>query len=119
MPILATEGMSGLGLKRQGQMVAGVLYEGFSGSTVWMHVAAEPGRRWMSRDYLRACFAYPFEQLGVNAVRGWVNADNHDARRFDEHLGFSCEATLSQAGPGGVDVLIYRMRRQECRFLKD
>lgn len=115
--LLASENMRGIGLKRDGEMVAGVVYEGWNGQQVWMHVAAAPGRRWMTREYLRYCFEYPFNELGAKQVRGWVNADNAEARRFDEHLGFEVEAVLNEAGPGGVDVLVYVMRREACRFI--
>jgi len=117
IPVVYIEGMQGIGLKREGELIAGVLYEGFNGQSVWMHVAAMPGKRWMTRDYLRACFQYPFLQLGVESVFGWVTADNEEAQRFDEHLGFTVDAVLKGAGPHGVDVLLYRMRRDQCRFL--
>lgn len=111
------EGMRVIGLERDGQLVAGVAYEGFNGRTVWMHVAAVPGARWMSRDYLRACFIYPFVQLGVDAVRGYVSASNKRALEFDKHLGFREEARLEGAAPDGGDVLILVMRREQCRHV--
>lgn len=120
LPGLAhAEGMKTIGLRKDGQLVAGVVYEGFNGRNVWMHVAAQPGRRWLVRDYLRACFAYPFLVCGVDRVSGYVNASNAEARRFDEHLGFQEEARLRGAAPDGGDVILYVMWRNECRFLKD
>lgn len=118
VPVPATEGMKGLGLLRDDRMIAGVLYEGFNGQSVWMHVAAEPGKRWMTREYLRYAFQYPFNEMGVHSILGWVESNNEVARRFDEHLGFRVETVLKEAGPGGQDVLIYRMRRDECRFIR-
>lgn len=119
MPMWYVEGMKGLGLERDGEMVAGVLYEGFNGHNVWMHVAAVPDKRWMSKDYLWYCFHYPFNEMKVSRISGYVNASNEQARKFDEHLGFKAEATLSGAAPDGGDVLIYVMRREDCRFLRD
>lgn len=111
-------GMKGLGLERDGELVAGVLYEGFNGKNVWMHVAAEPGSQWMTRPFLRYCFEYPFNEMKVDRVSGYVNASNEAARRLDEHLGFKQEARLTGAAPDGGDVLIYVMWRQDCRFLR-
>lgn len=111
------ENMTGIGLRKHGELVAGVIYEGFNGRNVWMHVGAVPGRSWLNRAYLTACFAYPFAQLGVDRVSGWVYASNLDARRFDEHLGFQEEARLTGAAPDGGDVLIYAMRKKDCRFI--
>jgi len=117
MPFQAVEGMQAIGLKKDEQLIAGVLYEGFNGHNVWMHVAAVPGKRWLNREFLRACFAYPFVQLGVQKVRGYVEASNDDARRFDEHLGFRVEAVLEGAARNGGNVLLYVMDRSECRYV--
>jgi len=113
----ACEGQRGIGLRRDGVLVAGAVYEGFNGRNLWMHVAAESGARWLVRDYLRACFAYPFLVCGVERVSGYVNASNLAARRFDEHLGFQEEARLRGAAPDGGDVILYVMWRKDCRYV--
>ena len=110
--------MQGLGLIKDEEMIAGVLFDDYNGSNMWMHVAAMPGRRWMTRDFLYATFAYPFLQLNLKRLSGWVEADNLDARRFDEHIGFKQEAVLKQAGRNGVDVIVYSMFKEDCRFIK-
>jgi len=117
-PVPMVAGMKGLGLERDNELVAGVIYEGWNGVNLWMHVAAEPGKRWMTRDYLRYCFYYPFEELGCKRVSGYVEASNEVARRFDEHLGFQQEAVLKGAATDGGDVVLYVMRRENCRFLE-
>jgi len=117
MPIDAVEGMEALGIERDGELVAGVLYEGFSDYNVWMHVAAVPGSGWLNRSTLRAFFGYPFNQMGVRRVSAYVNASNTVARRFDEHLGFKPEAILTGAAPDGGDVIIYSMWRKDCRYV--
>lgn len=113
----ACEGQRAIGLRREGVLVAGAVYEGFNGRNLWMHVAAESGARWLVRDYLRACFAYPFLVCGVERVSGYVSANNLAARRFDEHLGFSEEARLHGAAPDGGDVILYVMWRKDCRYV--
>lgn len=117
IPIQCVAGMKGLGLERDGELVAGVIYEGFTGSNVWMHVAAEPGAKWMTREYLRYCFYYPFNEMGVQRVTGYVEASNALARRFDEHLGFRQEAVLKGAATDGGDVILYVMWKDECRYV--
>ena len=119
LPMQPIGGMKGLGLERDGELIAGVLYEGFNGRNVWMHVAANPGGKWMTRSYLRYCFEYPFDEMMVDRISGYVSANNTDAVRLDEHLGFKREAVLQGAAPDGGDVIIYVMRREDCRFLKD
>lgn len=117
MPMQMVAGMKGLGLERDGELVAGALYEGFSGHNVWVHLGAKPGGNWMTREYLRYCFYYPFVEMGVSRLSGYVNASNHAARRLNEHFGYTVEATLKGAASDGGDVLIYVMWRNQCRFL--
>jgi RimJ/RimL family protein N-acetyltransferase len=119
MPVSLVAGMKGLGLERDGELVAGVLYEGYNHHNIWMHVAAEPGKKWLNREFLRYCFHYPFVELGCNRVSGYVEAQNADARRFDEHLGFQQEAVLQGAASDGGDVILYVMRRDDCRYLEN
>lgn len=97
-------------------LVAGVLYQNFNTVNISAHIAAEPGARWLTREFLHAIFDYPFNQLGVKRITGFVPAWNLAAQRFDEHLGFVREATLEDVLPEG-DLIIYRMKRQDCRWL--
>lgn len=99
-----------------GELIAGVIFEGWNGTSVRMHVAAVPGRRWLNRAYLHTCFWYAFEQLGCKTVIGLVPESNMDARRFDEHLGFRPKATLEDCHPDG-SLIIYTMTKAECRWL--
>jgi len=106
-----------LGWARHGVLVAGVLFNEYNGRSVQMHVASDGSRHWMTREFLRACFWYPFEQLGVRKIIGLVDSTNHDAQRFDEHLGFVRECVIKDAGKV-EDLIVYSMTRQQCRFLK-
>jgi len=103
-------------LEEDGCATAGVLFDGWNGSSICMHVAAVPGKRWMTREYLRVCFDYPFRQLQASKILGLVGEKNVAARRFDEHLGFVLEATLKDAHPDG-DLLVYTMTPGQCRWL--
>lgn len=107
-----------IGLEQDGELVAGVVFNLYTGPSICMHVAAEPGRRWMNRDFLYRVFAYPFVQLGCHRVTGLVPADNIVARKFDEHLGFVFEGRLRKARSDGSDMYLYGMLKEECRFLK-
>ena len=106
-----------IALVQDDRIIAAVLYDNFNGASIQMHVAAEPGARWMTRQYLFKCFDYPFRQLGCKLVLGLVAENNHAARRFDEHLGFKIQATLKDAHPCGA-LLIYGMKKDECKWLK-
>lgn len=105
-----------IGLEQNDSLIAGVVYSDYNGSNVSMHVGAI-GKRWMTREYLWFCFYYPFEQMKVKRITGVVDEGNQQARQFDEHLGFKLETRLKDAGRSG-DLLIYRMLKEDCRFLE-
>lgn len=107
----------GLGLEQGGELIAGVVYENYTGKNITMHVAAVPGKRWLNKDFLYRSFAYPFLQLNCNRVTGLVKADNLEAQKFDEHLGFKREGLLRQACEDGTDLILYGMLKTECRWI--
>ncbi len=112
-----TADQKGIVLRRRGEIIAAVLYDECNGQNMFMHAAAEPGRRWLTRDFLHLAFHYPFCQQRVKRVTGWVEANNLASRRFVEHLGFKLEAVLKRAGKDGCDVCLYVMFREDCRHV--
>lgn len=115
-PISRTAEQRGLIQVRDSETIAAVVYDDYNGSNIFMHVAATPGRRWMTRWFLHETFKYPFITLGCDRITGWVSSDNAEAIRFDEHLGFKREAVLHKAGPARQDVFLYVMFREDCRY---
>jgi RimJ/RimL family protein N-acetyltransferase len=103
-----------IGLEEDGELLAVVVFNLYSGADIAMHIAAVPGRRWMTREFLRVAFRYPFVQLGCRRVSGYVPASNADAQRFDEHLGFRREGLMRHALPDD-DIIVYGMLREEAR----
>jgi len=106
-----------IGLIDETQILAAVIYNDFYEVGCSIHIAAVPGRQWMTRALLKAAFTYPFIQLGYQRLTGYVPAKNWEARRLDEHLGFKQEGLLRQMLPDD-DVILYGMLRNECRFIK-
>jgi len=109
--------MKGIGLERDGELIVVAVYEGWSGSNIWMHTAKAPGVTLTSRAFYAASFDYPFNQLKVKRASAYVEEVNVAANRIARHLGFKPEARLACAGRSGGDVIIYRMWRDECRFI--
>lgn len=107
-----------IGIKRNGVLSGGVLYENYTGpgGCVEMHVAGD-GARWMTPQFLRLVFGYPFIQLGCKVVRGRVPSNNIHALAFDLRLGFTIEHLIRNARPDGDDWLLM-MWRDNCRFLE-
>lgn len=106
-----------IGLEKDGELVAGVVFNWYTGPSICMHVAGT-GRDWLTRDFLYRCFAYPFIQLECNRVTGLVRIDNFAAQKFDEHLGFVREGVIRKGATDGTDFILYGMLKEECRWLE-
>jgi len=78
-----------IGLEEDGELIAGVVFNLYTGPSIMMHVAAVPGRRW-----------------------------NLDAQRFDEHLGFKREGLIRKGASDGSNLILYGMLKEECRWLE-
>lgn len=105
-----------IGQERDGEIAAVVVFDGFSDVDCNMHIASDGSRRWLTRALLVAAFTYPFIQCGLRRVTGLVPADNKDALRFDEHLGFRREGFHPHATKTG-DLISLGMLREHCRYI--
>lgn len=111
-------GAVALGLVEDEKLIAGVVFNMYTKASICMHVAAEPGKRWMTKDFLWRSFAYPFVQLSCNRITGLVRVDNFESQRFVEHLGFKREGLIRRGCVDGTDMILYGILREECRFLR-
>lgn len=91
-------------------------YNGFVGNTCCIHVAGVDN--WLNRDLLWAAFHYPFVQCGMEHLIGMVAADNLKAIRLNRHLGFEVLHRLRNGWAKGIDLIVMRMMKNQCRWLK-
>lgn len=108
-----TTGGPAIGLERDGKLEAGVLYEGFTGSSIQMHVAID-GR--MTPSFLWYSFYYPFNELKVKKIIGIVPAWKPDVLAFDKNIGFVEAFTIEDYYPLGAAIIL-TMTPSQCRFL--
>ena len=104
-----------IGLKRRGELVAGVIYEAWNGASMVVHVAVQG---LMTRSYLAAIYHYPFVHVGVNKLIAPVGEGNKESIRFVSKMGFRLEGRIPDAHPDGA-LLLYTMSREQCRYLGD
>lgn len=109
--------MKAIGLRRHGRIVAGMLYDKWTDSNVWMHVAIAPGII-LSPHWLRYAFVYPFDEVGIERITVDVDEGNWLCRRVIERVGFRVEAVLAGAARHGSDLLLYRLVRDDCTLLR-
>lgn len=112
-PVTVVSDMQGIGHERNGELIAGVLYENYNGQNVWMHIGAKPGTLWATKRFIYTVLHYPFVTMGCKRVSAHIEAGNLAARRFVEHVGFRLEAVLKNAASDGGDVTLYVMWRED------
>ena len=105
-----------IGLERDGEIRAVVVFDNFSECDAQMHIASDGSRAWMSKSLLLSAFAYPFTQLGLLRLTGLVTSDNQAALEFDQNIGFVKEGYHPKAGPGGKDLISLGLLAENCRF---
>lgn len=106
-------GSFAIGLERRGELQAGVIYENWNRASVMCHIRID-GR--LTRDYLHKIFEYPFVKLEVCKIIAPVASHNMKCRGLVENMGFREEGRLQDCHPEG-DMLLYTLRRDQCRFL--
>lgn len=109
--------MVAMGLRRHGQLVAGVVFENIGRFNAWVHLAAVEGGHWLTRRAAMVPFLYAFRVCRLQRLSGYIEARNTASRRFAERMGFRQEAVLSGAAEDGGDVLIYVLWAKECRYV--
>lgn len=105
-----------IGWEKSGELQAVAVFNNYCGPDVCLHVAAIPGKRWLTREVLRAVFRYAFNQLGVRRITSHIPSQNRDSVRFNLHLGFHLEG-VKRNGWWDDDMLITGMLKSECRYL--
>lgn len=106
-----------IGIEDDSGLFCGVVYNlYYPAISINMHVAASRGRKWAYPHFLRAFFAYPFQQLHVQRITAPIASRNIAAIKLTSHLGFIQEGIVRK-GTLDDDLIIMGMLREECRFL--
>ena len=103
-----------LGLIRDGALVAGVMFDWYNGTSIYVSIVV---RGLVTREFLWAICDYPFRQLGCKVVIATVAEGNRASRQFVEHFGFEYAGAIPDGDPSG-DLLIYTIRPNQCKWLK-
>lgn len=106
-----------LGIALNSELIAGVLYDNFNGANIQMHVAAEDGKYWLTKDFLFEVFYYPFEYLQCKRATAIIPSTNAASLNICKRLGFTEEAVLKEAHPEG-DLIVFSLRKTDCKWLK-
>jgi len=93
----------------------GVLYEGWTQSSVQVHMASEAPIVW--RHLLRPAMRYPFVDCGKSVLVASIAESNVASWRLASHFGFSLVGRIRDGRALRDDLLIAELRRDACRWL--
>jgi len=108
-------------LDNDGRILAVSVYSHFTDTNCEMSIASDGSSRWMSKGFLRASYAYPFLQCGLQRVTGIIEVGNDSALRLDEHIGMVREGVLRNwfiTDDGPKDGIVMGMLREECKWIR-
>lgn len=108
------EGVTCIGLERDGELVAAMMFDHYNGASIFAHIAIT-GR--LSKDWVHRVCHYPFIQLGCQVVIGLVSEKNVASQRLAEHSGFVRGLAIPDADPSGA-LLIYTLTKDDCRVIR-
>jgi len=112
-----------IGIMDNGKLLGALIYSNYrtlpdgSPHSIEMSIAAID-KRWCSRHTLRAIFAYPFIQLGLERVQVTTSIFNEGVNSLVSRLGFVKEGFHRKACPFGGDAFSWSMLRDECRWIR-
>ena len=102
-----------IGLEKDGEIVAGVIYDSWNRRSIVCHIAATES---LTATFLAKVFDYSFRQLQVHKMIATVSSKNFKSIRLVTHMGFKEEAKIKDAHPSG-DIVIFTMTKEDCKFL--
>lgn len=106
-----------VGIEKDGELIAGVVFDNYVKDTRCMVHCAGDGKRWLSREFLFVVFDYVFRQLNCRVAISPVNSENIASVTFISHIGFDEKCRIEKGSPGG-DLVVFTLYREKCRWLK-
>ena len=94
-----------MGVEWDGELAAGILFNGFNGSNATCHFAVRrSGKHFI--DLLIHSYRYAFEQCKLNRLTCMVEDSNKASLRLTERIGFQPEFVMPKGGSDGQDLHI-------------
>ena len=102
-----------IGLIKDGDIVAGVIYENWNGRSLIVHMVVK-GR--LTPAFIGAIFDYAYNVCNVEKTIAPVSSFNLKSMKLVENMGFTEEGRIKDAAPDG-DMILYTLKKTDCRFL--
>jgi RimJ/RimL family protein N-acetyltransferase len=107
------ERSTAIGLEKDGELVAGTIFENWNGKSVVCHIAWHQ----MTPAYVAAIYDYAYNVCNVDKIIGPISSNHTRALKLVSKMGFSEEARLKNAAPDG-DIVLMTQTPDKCRYLE-
>jgi hypothetical protein len=97
-------------------IIAGAVWDSFTIDACNVHIAIDNPMA-IRRGFLSEVAMWVYVKLGRKRMFGLVPGNNEKALRFDKHIGFTEVCRIPDAIEEGVDYVVLRMKKEECRWL--
>ena len=101
-----------IGREKDGLIVAGVVFNIYTGPDIEITVASEPNQ--ITRGLLQACGRYVFDQLGC--LRASITTEQHDVINLALRLGAQTEGLKRDAFGIGRNATILGILKEDWKF---
>lgn len=71
----------------------------------------------LRHGFVEACCDYIFNTRGMQAIYGWVPANNEKAVKLNKHMGWQVKAVFEDGYVQGVDYLLMELKKIDCKHL--
>lgn len=103
-------------VREDGTLAGVVAYDFQTETTARVHVWLDSPIA--ARPLLRSAFEYPFVQNGVEALLAQIRSDNRRSVALAKALGFTEVYRQRDGFRRGVDLILFQLRRDDCRWLQ-
>jgi hypothetical protein len=100
---------------RMGKIHGMVGYGNWTLNSVMLHIAVDNPA--CLREILKWCFVYPFEECNRGVALATVRAKNKRSLSLCNKVGMREVYRVKDGIAVGEDMIIFQMRREECRWL--
>lgn len=98
-----------------GRILGMVGYDSWLPNACSMHVALEEPIA--ARRLLGPAFGIPFIEMDLGLVLAWILSTNPRSLAFTRHLGFRETYRVADGWQPGIDLVLFEMRREQCRWI--
>lgn len=117
-PILRTDNTNGIMAidSDKNETIGAVIFDNWTPNTVQAHIIATTSMLF-KHGFLEEAFDYAFNISGRKYMLGIIPSDNEKSVKLVKSIGFKEAYRLKDGWADGIDIIVFEISRDNCRFL--